>query len=106
MNNLNRKKLETKSISNPYIKEQKEFSKLRDDEAMVTKPTDRGAAVVFIATIHYQSKIMQHLLGQNTDKKNNSCISNKIQSNVSRFFRQYSFKKLMFRNFQRISIMT
>ena len=63
MNNLNRKKLETKSISNPCIKEQKEFSKLRNDEAMVIKPTDKGVAVVFIATSHYQSKIMQHLLG-------------------------------------------
>lgn len=69
MNNLNRKKLETKSVSNPYIKEQKEFSKLRNDEAMVIKPKDKGAAVVFIAISHYQSKIMQHLLGQNTDKK-------------------------------------
>ena len=33
--------------------------------------------------------IMQHLLDENTYKKLDSCIDNKMQSNLLRFLRQY-----------------
>ena len=61
--------METKSKSNLSNMEQKELSKLTDDETIVIKPADKGRAVVILSTGHYQRMIMQHLLDENTCKK-------------------------------------
>ena len=57
--------------------EQKELSKLRNDEAIVIKPADKGGVVVILSIAHYQSIIIQHLLGENTYRKLDFCIDNK-----------------------------
>ena len=88
-NNLNLEKMETKSKSILSNMEQKELSKLINDETIVTKPADKGGAVVILSTGHYQSMIMQHLLDENTYKKVDSCIDSKMQSNLLRFLRKY-----------------
>ena len=49
--------------------EQKELSKLSNDKSIVIKHADKGGAVVILSTSHYQSMIMQNLLGENTYKK-------------------------------------
>ena len=67
--------------------ELKELSKLRNDETIVIKPADKGAAVVILSTGHYRSMIMQHLLNENTYEELGSCIDNKIQSNLLKFLR-------------------
>ena len=54
--------METKSKGNLSNMEQKELSKLSNDETIVIKPTDKTGAVVSLSTGHYQSMIMQHLL--------------------------------------------
>ena len=48
--------------------EQKELSKLTNDETIVIKPADKGGVVVIVSTGHYQSIIMQHLSDENTYK--------------------------------------
>ena len=65
--------------------EQKELSKLRNDETITTKLADKGEVVVILSTGHYQSKIMQHLSDENMYEKLVSCIDSKIQSNLLRF---------------------
>ena len=69
--------------------EQKELSKLANDESIVITLADKGGAVVILSTGHYQSMIMQHLLNENTYKKLDSCIDSKIQSDLLRFIRKY-----------------
>ena len=44
---------------------------------------------IILSTSHYQSMIMQHLLNENTYKKLESYIDNKIQSNLLWFLRQH-----------------
>ena len=65
--------------------EQKELSKLSNDETIVIKPADKG----FVCSDSFQSMIMQHLLDENTYRKLDSCIDSKIQSNLLRFLRKY-----------------
>ena len=48
--------------------EQKELSKLTNDETTVIKPEDKWGAVVILSTDHYQSMVMQHLMDENTYK--------------------------------------
>ena len=69
--------------------EQKEFSKLTDDETIVTKAADKGGPVVIISTDHYQSMIMQHLLNENTHQMLDSYINSKIQNDLLRFLKNY-----------------
>ena len=69
LNNLNLEKMETKCKSNLSNMEQKELSKLNNDETIVIKLSDKGGAVVILSTGHYQSMIMEHLLDENTYKK-------------------------------------
>ena len=54
--------METIFKSNLSNMEQKELSKLANDESIVIKPADKVGAVVLLSTGHYQSMIMQHLL--------------------------------------------
>ena len=58
LNNLNLEKIETKFKSNLSNMEQKELSKLTNDETVVIKPADKGGAVVILSTGYYQSMIM------------------------------------------------
>ena len=58
--------------------EQKELSKLSNDETIVIKPADKGGAVVILSTGHSQSMIMQHLWDENTYKKLGCCIVTSI----------------------------
>ena len=81
--------METKSNSNLSIMEQKELSKLTNDEKIVIKPLGTGGAVVVLLKAHYQSMIMQHLSDENTYNKLDSCINGKIQSDLLRFLREY-----------------
>ena len=81
--------METKCKSNLSNMEQKELSKLTNDENIVIKPAGKGGAVVTLSTCHYQSMIMQHLSDENTNEKLGSCIDSKIQSDLSRFLRKY-----------------
>ena len=46
--------------------EQKELSKLSNNETTVVKPADKGGAALIVWTGHYQSMIMQHLSNENT----------------------------------------
>ena len=62
--------------------EQKELSKSRIYEAIVTQPASKGEAVVILSKGHYQSMVMQYLLDENTSKKLDSCIDYNIQSNL------------------------
>ena len=81
--------METKCKSNLSNMEQKELSKLTNDETIVIKPGDKGWAVVILSTGHYQSMIMQHLLDENTYKKLDSCIDSKIQSDHWNFWTKW-----------------
>ena len=54
--------METKFKNNLSNMEQKELSKLANDESIVIKPADKGGAVLILSTSRYQSMIMQHLL--------------------------------------------
>ena len=56
--------------------EQKELSKLRNDETVVIKPAVRGEAIVTLSTGYYQRMIIQYLL------QLASCIDIKLQSNL------------------------
>ena len=78
LNNLNLEEMETKSKSNLSNMEQKELSKLSNDENIVIKPADKEVALVNLSTSHYQTMIMQHLPDENTYKKLDSYIDNKI----------------------------
>ena len=69
--------------------EQKELSKLNNDETIVIKPADKAWAVVILSTGHYQSMIMQHLSYETTYKKLDSCMDSNIQSDLLRFLRKY-----------------
>ena len=81
--------METKSRSNLSNMKQKELSKLSNDETIVIKPAYKRRAVVILSTSHNQSMIIQHLSDENTDKKLDPCVDNKIQSNLLRFLRQH-----------------
>ena len=85
LNNLNLEK----SKNNLSNMEQKELSKLTNDETIVIKPEDKGWAVVILSTGHYQSMIMQHLSYETTYKKLDSCMDSNIQSDLLRFLRKY-----------------
>ena len=89
LNKLNFEKVEKKSKSNLSDMKQKELSKIINDEITVIKPTNKGGAVVVLATGQYQSMIMQHLLDENTKKIADSYFENKMQSNRLRFLRQH-----------------
>ena len=52
LNNLNLGKMETKCKSNLSNMEQKELSKLNNDETIVIKPADKGGVVVIFSTGH------------------------------------------------------
>ena len=52
LNNLNLEKIETKCKSNLSNMEQKELSKLNNDETIVIKPADKGGVVVIFSTGH------------------------------------------------------
>ena len=52
LNNLNLEKMETKCKSNLSNMEQKELSKLNNDETIVIKPADKGGVVVIFSTGH------------------------------------------------------
>ena len=69
--------------------EQKKLSKLSNDETIAIKPADEKVAVVILLTGCYQIMIMHYLLTENTYKKLDSCIDNKIHSNLLRFLRQH-----------------
>ena len=81
--------METKSKNDLSNMEQKELSKLSNDDSIVIKPENKGGAAVILSTGHYQSMIMQHLLDENTCKKLDYCIDSKIQSNLLTFLRKY-----------------
>ena len=81
--------MEKKFKKNLSNMEQKELSKLANDESIVITLADKGGALVILSTGHYQSMIMQHLLNENTYKKLDSCIDSKIQSDLLRFIRKY-----------------
>ena len=81
--------METKCKSNLSNMEQKELSKLTNDENIVIKPAGKEGDVVILSTSHYQSMIMQHLSDENTRKKLGSCIDSKMQSDLLRFLRKY-----------------
>ena len=66
LNNLNLEKMETKSKSNLCNMEQKELSKLSNDETIVIKPADKGGAVVILSTGHYIQKTRLLHRQQNT----------------------------------------
>ena len=70
--------MEAKSNSNLSIMEQKELSKLTNDESIVIKPLGTGGAVVVLLKAQYQSMIMQHLSDENTYNKLYSCINGNI----------------------------
>ena len=74
--------METKSKSNLSNMKQKEISILSNDETIVIKPADKSRAVVIRST-------GQHLMDENTYKKLDSCIDNKIQSILLKFLRQH-----------------
>ena len=48
--------------------EQKELSKLSNDETTVIKPPKKVGAVVILSTGYYQGNIMQHQSDENTYK--------------------------------------
>ena len=48
--------------------EQKELSKLSNDETTVIKPANKVGAVVILSTGYYQGNIMQHQSDENTYK--------------------------------------
>ena len=50
--------MEKKSKNNLSNMEQKELSKLNNDETIVVKPADKEGAVVSLSSGHYQSMIM------------------------------------------------
>ena len=50
--------METKFKSDLSNMEQKELSKLTNDETLVIKPADKGGAAVILPTENYQSMIM------------------------------------------------
>ena len=66
--------METKSKSNLSTMEQKELSKLSNDESMVIKLVDKWAALVILSTGHYKTMMMQQLFYENTYKNLDSCI--------------------------------
>ena len=74
--------MDTKSKSDLSYMEQKELSKLINDETIVIKPADKGGGIMILLTGHYQSMIVQHLSDENTYKILDSCIDSKIQSNL------------------------
>ena len=57
--------MEKTSKSNLSGIEQKELSKLSNDETIVIKPESKGKVVVILSTGHYQSMIL-YLLDENT----------------------------------------
>ena len=61
--------METKSSSNFSNMEQKELSKLSNDENIVIKPVDKGQTVPILPIGYYQRMIIQHLLDKNSYKK-------------------------------------
>ena len=65
------------SKSNLSNIEQKELSKLSNDETIVIKPESKGKVVVILSTGHYQSMIL-YLLDENTQKNLDSSIDDKI----------------------------
>ena len=81
--------MKTKSKSNLPNMEQKELSKLSNDEIIVTKPADKGEPVVILSTGHYQNMIMQQLLDESTYKTLASSIDIKIQRNFAKLLRKY-----------------
>ena len=81
--------METKCKSNLSNMEQKELSKLNNDETIVIKPADKGGVVVIFSTGHQQSTVIQHLSDENTYEKLDTCIDSKIQSDLLRFLRKY-----------------
>ena len=50
--------METKSKRNLSNMEQKELSKLTNDEAIIMKPADKAVLVIILSTGHHQSMIM------------------------------------------------
>ena len=60
--------MKTKFKSNRSYVEQKELSKLSNDETIVIKPAEKVGAVVILSIGHYQGMIMQHQSDENTYK--------------------------------------
>ena len=79
LNNLNLEEMETKSNSNFSIMEQKELSKLINDETMVIKPADKGGVVVILSTGNHQGMIMKQVLDESIYKKLDFCIESKTK---------------------------
>ena len=79
LNNLNLEEMETKSKCNFSIMEQKELSKLINDETMVIKPADKGEVVVILSTGNHQGMIMKQLLDESIYKKLDFCIDSKTK---------------------------
>ena len=71
--------METKSKCNFSIMEQKELSKLINDETMVIKPADKGEVVVILSTGNHQGMIMKQLLDESIYKKLDLCIDSKTK---------------------------
>ena len=71
--------METKSKCNFSIMEQKELSKLINDETMVIKPADKGEVVVILSTGNHQGMIMKQLLDESIYKKLDFCIDSKTK---------------------------
>ena len=74
--------MEAKSKSNFSNMEQKELSKLINDKTIAVKPANKEEAVLILSTGHYQSMIIQHLLDQNKYKNPDTCIANKLHSEL------------------------
>ena len=71
--------METNSKCNFPITEQKELSKLINDETMVIKPADKGGVVVILSTGNHQGMIMKQLLDESIYKKLDFCIESKTK---------------------------
>ena len=89
LNNLNLEKMKTKFKSNLSYMEQKELSKLSNDETIVIKPPKKVGAVVILSTGYYQGNIMQHQSDGNKYQKLDCWIDGKVQGNLLRFLRKY-----------------
>ena len=64
----------TKSKCDFSIMEQKELSKLINDETMVIKPADKGEVAVILSIGNHQGMIMKQLLDKSIYKKLDFCI--------------------------------
>ena len=65
------------------------MKKLAENPDIVIKRADKGGAVTIMTRNHYKSMIYDHLNDQNTYKKLESNIDNKICKDVNRLITKY-----------------